>query len=46
MPSPASGGNRFGPQKVKFMHYVQVKRQTDTTRTKVKEVSKKVGEIT
>lgn len=45
MPSPASGGTRFGPQKVKFM---QVKCQTDTKRTKVTEVfqEKKVGEIT
>lgn len=38
MPSPASGGTRFGPQKVKFM---QVKCQTDTKRTKVTEVFQK-----
>lgn len=35
MPSPASGGIRFGRQKVKFMHYIQVKCQTDTKPTKV-----------
>lgn len=47
MPSPASGGTRFGRQKVKFMHYMEVKCQTDTKRTKVTKVfQKKVGEIT
>lgn len=46
MPSLANGGTRIGPQKVKFMQYMQVKCLTDTKRTKVKEVLKKVGEIT